>query len=263
MEKSKILLLAAAFCCLFVVSCSPAEPFTKVVAHRGYWKAEGAAQNSIAAIKAAGQIGAYGAEFDVNMTCDGVLVVNHDFTFHGYDIHETPFDTICNLTLSNGETLPTLDQYLEASLEYPSLKLVFEVKSRGDSLYEARFLPQAVEALNRYGVLDRTEFISFSLSACQTLAQMCPDNMVEYLSGKLSPAELKEMGINGLDYYYTNFDQHPEWIEEAHELGMICNAWTVDGEEDINRMLGLGVDFITTNNPCLTDSLRRAFVPAE
>jgi len=247
-------------CCALIMSFKSAEPepFTKVVAHRGFWKAEGAAQNSIAALVAAAEAGCYGAELDVNMTADGVLVVNHDFTFHGYEIHETPYDTLKDLTLKNGEVLPTLDKYLEAAQAYPNLKLIFELKSRGDSLYEARAIPASIEALNRYGITERTEIISFSLTACQLYARLLPDNMVEYLTGTKTPAELKEMDINGLDYHYTVFDKHPEWIEEAHKLGMICNAWTVDKEEDINRMLGLGVDFITTNEPLLTDSLRRA-----
>ena len=34
-------------------------------------------------------------------------------------------------------------------------------------------------------------------------------------------------------------------------MGMTVNAWTVDREEDIRKMITLGVDQITTNNPLL------------
>jgi len=256
----KHLMCLAATCCLLIISCNKVEePFTKVVAHRGYWKTEGSAQNSLTALKLAGDIKVYGCELDVNMTSDEVLVVNHDFNIGQYEICDNPYDSIKNTVLKNGETLPTLDQYLEAAVAYPKLKLVFELKSHGDSLYEAKAIPASIEALKKYGLVERTEFISFSLTACQEYARLLPDNMVEYLSGSKTPAELKEMGINGLDYHYTVFDKHPEWIKEAHDLGMICNAWTVDKEEDITRMLTMGVDFITTNQPVLTDSLRRAF----
>jgi glycerophosphoryl diester phosphodiesterase len=44
-------------------------------------------------------------------------------------------------------------------------------------------------------------------------------------------------------------------VTQAHELGMIVNAWTVDKEEDIKRMLALGVDHITTNEPELAQQL--------
>ena len=49
----------------------------KVVAHRGYWRHAGSAQNSLAAFNKADSIGVYGAEIDVWMTADGRLVVNH------------------------------------------------------------------------------------------------------------------------------------------------------------------------------------------
>ena len=51
--------------------------------------------------------------------------------------------------------------------------------------------------------------------------------------------------------YYAN----PQWIEEAHELGMIVNVWTVDKEEDIRRLIDLGVDQITTNTPALVKTI--------
>ena len=40
---------------------------------------------------------------------------------------------------------------------------------------------------------------------------------------------------------------------------MIVNAWTVNAEEDIVRMLGLGVDHITTNEPELAQALIETF----
>ena len=245
--------------CLLVACGENQGP--QVVAHRGYWKAEGAAQNSLASLLAAGRIGAYGSEFDVNLTADGALVVNHDFTYKGMTIYETPLaDLRCDtLRLSNGEILPTLDEYLAASKEYPKLKLVFELKSKGDADYEAVAIPASIEAIRRHGVADRVEFISFSLSACETFAKLMPKNRVEYLGGDIAPAELHEKGISGIDYHYSVFDKHPEWVAEAHELGMIVNAWTVNQEEDINRMLALGVDHITTNEPELTQQLIAAF----
>ena len=229
----------------------------QVVAHRGYWKAEGAAQNSIASLLAAGRIGAYGSEFDVNLTADGQLVVNHDFTYKDFTIYETPLATLRNdtLRLSNGEIIPTLDEYLDAAKQYPKMKLVFELKSEGNPDYEAVALPACVEAIKRHGVAKRVEFISFSLSACKEFARLMPKNRVEYLGGEIAPAQLHEMGITGIDYHYSIFNKHPEWVEEAHNLGMIVNAWTVNEPADIIHMLQLGVDHITTNEPELARQL--------
>jgi len=251
----RLFLLLLAGCLMTACSDKPAGP--QVVAHRGYWKAEGSAQNSIASILNAGRIGAYGSEFDVNLTSDGFLVVNHDFTYHGLTIYETPLaDLRCDtLRLANGEIIPTLDEYLEASKEYPKMKLVFELKSKGDPDYEAVALPACVEAITKLGVADRVEFISFSLSACKEFARLMPKNVVEYLGGEIAPAELHKMGISGIDYEYPVFYEHPEWIEEAHKLGMVVNTWTVNKEEDMRKLLELGVDQITTNEPELAQRL--------
>ncbi len=255
----RLFLLLLAGCLMTACSEKPAEP--QVVAHRGYWKTEGSAQNSIASILNAGRIAAYGSEFDVNLTCDGALVVNHDFTYHGLKIYEnTLADLRCDtLRLSNGEIIPTLDEYLEASKQYPEMKLVFELKSEGDPQYEAVALPACVEAITRLGVADRVEFISFSLSACKEFARLMPKNIVEYLGGEIAPAELHKMGITGIDYEYNVFYEHPEWIGEAHKLGMVVNTWTVNKEEDMRKLLELGVDQITTNEPELAQRVIREF----
>ena len=97
-------------------------------------------------------------------------------------------------------------------------------------------------------------------TACQAFAKLMPDNQVEYLEGDLSPAEVKEKGLNGVDYHYQVFFDHPEWVEEAHKLGMIVNTWTVDKEEDIRRVLELGVDQVTTNEPELAQRLIAEFM---
>jgi glycerophosphoryl diester phosphodiesterase len=59
---------------------------TRIIAHRGYWKADGSAHNSLTSLTKAHEIGAYGSEFDVSITTDGVCVVNHDPTINGIDI---------------------------------------------------------------------------------------------------------------------------------------------------------------------------------
>ena len=57
------------------------------------------------------------------------------------------------------------------------------------------------------------------------------------------------MRINGIDYHYKVFEKKPEWVKEAHELGMKVNVWTVNNTEDIKNMLKLNVDYITTDHP--------------
>ncbi len=69
-------------CVLMAVPVS-AKRKTKVIAHRGYWKTEGSAQNSIRSLERANEIKVYGSEFDVHLTADNVPVVYHDRKIEG------------------------------------------------------------------------------------------------------------------------------------------------------------------------------------
>ena len=62
---------------------------TQIVAHRGFWKTNGSAQNSIAALMKADSVGCYGSEFDVWLTDDDQLVVNWSSVFKGVNMQES------------------------------------------------------------------------------------------------------------------------------------------------------------------------------
>src|SRR5665648_155520 len=57
-----------------------------VIAHRGAWKKDSLPQNSIASLQNAIRLGVAGSEFDVQLTADEVLVVNHDPIFQGMNL---------------------------------------------------------------------------------------------------------------------------------------------------------------------------------
>lgn len=48
---------------MFMIANTSAQ--TRVIAHRGFWKTQGSAQNSITSLLKADSIGCYGSEFDV------------------------------------------------------------------------------------------------------------------------------------------------------------------------------------------------------
>ena len=51
---------------MFMIANTSAQ--TRVIAHRGFWKTQGSAQNSITSLLKADSIGCYGSEFDVWLT---------------------------------------------------------------------------------------------------------------------------------------------------------------------------------------------------
>ena len=233
---------------LLVGLTAMAQP--KIVAHRGYWRTDGSAQNSITSLQKAAAVGCYGSEFDVWLTADGVPVVFHDATIDGIRIEDTTFATLMNHRLQNGEFIPTLQQYLTEGSRIEGCQLILEIKPHRNEVRDKRIADVCVELVRTLGLEKKTEYISFSKVVCQRLHEITPDSKVAYLNGELSPAQIKEMGLTGIDYNEKVFVKHPEWLQEAKQLGVEVNVWTVDGEENLRHHVNLeGVDLITTNDP--------------
>lgn len=99
---------------LFIFTASFAQKFNwnknQVIAHRGAWKKNNFPQNSIASLNEAVKLGCYGSEFDVWMTADNVLVINHDPEFQGLVIEKVNYADLLTKTMSNGEKIPTLEE---------------------------------------------------------------------------------------------------------------------------------------------------------
>lgn len=221
----------------------------QVIAHRGYWKTEGSAQNSISSLQNTYKIGVYGSEFDVHITRDGEVVVFHDDDVDGIKIENANYADIKDKLLKNGEKIPTLQQYLVAAKPLGNMKLILEVKEHIQKSDEDRCIDATLRLVKEAGLEDRTEYISFSKHVCDYLVSHAPNAKVSYLNGDLTPLETKEAGYAGIDYEDKVLKDNPSWIKEARKLGLITNVWTVDDLGDIRYFLRQGIDFVTTNEP--------------
>ena len=235
----------------------------KICAHRGFWDCDETrhVENSIASLRMAQENGFWGSEFDVHLTADSIVVVNHDATFHGIPIHKSTYKELLAKRHRNGETIPTLNEYLEQGAKGTCM-LVLEIKPQ-DNVETTLYLAQAcVNALRAHDLLDPSKvmFISFSYEACKWVAQNLPGFDNQYLEGKVDPETLHADGINGLDYHFLTFHKHPDWVQRAHDLGMKVNVWTVDLAPEMRHLIDLGVDVITTNKPL---TLRRVIEKKE
>ena len=237
-------------CAFALVACILSiQAQTQVIAHRGFWKTEGSAQNSITALEKAADAKLYGSEFDVLMTADGKIVVNHDNTIEGMAIPETPYKKLKNLKIKNGEKLPTLKNYLKKGKKL-NIQLILEAKPLPTKEMEDQAIATIVKMVKKMGLEKQVEYISFSLNMCEQLAKLTPESEIAYLEGNIAPAELKKKGINGIDYHVNVIlNKHPEWVKEAHDLGMKVNVWTVNNESDMKKLIDMKVDYITTDQP--------------
>lgn len=226
----------------------------KVIAHRGYWRYEGAVQNSLSSLRASAQAGVYGSEFDVQITADGEVIVNHDPHLGGLPIAKSTYAQLVKARLGNGEPIPTLAKYLDEAKKHKDLKIILEIKKQANDSVEAVLVRKTLEAVKASGLSSRVQYISFSQFVCDQIIRNDKTADVAYLGGNMSPKEVKEHGFSGIDYSMDVLRVHPEWIDKAHKLGLTVNVWTIATEEHLKFVTTLHPDFITTDIP--EDALR-------
>ena len=238
------------FCSLTFITTMIINAQTQIIAHRGYWQTEPpTTENSIKSLENAQNLKIYGAEFDVRMSKDGVLVINHDEHHGTMEISETDFKELAKLKLSNGEKYPTLKDYLKQGKKDRSLKLIVEIKPAKTPELENEIVKKTIQTLKDLKVESQSEFISFSLNVCKEIKKVEPKFKVQYLEGNLSPQQIKAEGLDGIDYHYSVFEKNPTWIAEANALGLITNSWTVNDTEIYKNLKEQGLGFVTTNIP--------------
>lgn len=222
----------------------------KVIAHRGAWKNTPAPQNSVASLKAAIALGCAGSETDVHMTEDSALIINHDPVWAGLPVQKTTLSDLQKTKLSNGETLPLLENFLKTIQQQHSTKLILEIKpSEKGREWANATVKKVLEKVHEMQAQAWIVYISFDYEILKEILKREPSAIVQYLNGDKTPEQLKQDGIQGADYHYSVFQKHTDWIKSAKENNIALNAWTVNEEKDLNWFLQNDFDFITTNEP--------------
>lgn len=239
--------------------CIHLQAQTQIIAHRGFWKTEGSAQNSLTALTKANEIKAYGSEMDIWLSSDGIPVVFHDghvmLDGEKLSVQDTPAEILTRVKLSNGENLPTLESYLDTFENCHDTKLIIEYKTHRTKYQEDELVEKVLKMVRDRNLQNRVEYISFSLNFVVKTIHLDPLASVYYLSGNLSPKVMREIGAAGIDYHIGVIKNNPQWVKESHDLGLKVNVWTVNSSEDIQQMIDLNVDFITTDEPLLVEEM--------
>lgn len=222
-----------------------------IVAHRGAWKKNNLPENSIASLRHAIDLKLPGSEFDVWRTADDSLIINHDAHYNKLLIEETNYADLIKFKLSNGEKLPTLHEYIvEGKRNNKHTLLVCEIKPSEISKERGKETAlKTVETIKKLKADKNTCYISFDYEILKEIRKVDQKTVLQYLEGNKSPKEVKADHINGVDYHYSFFKKHPEWIKEAKENNIILNAWTVNEAADMDWIIQNKFDYITTNEP--------------
>jgi glycerophosphoryl diester phosphodiesterase len=248
MKKNILAAIAMMACCISIESMS--QNTTKVIAHRGAWKNTGATENSIAALEEAIKLGCYGSEFDVHMSADSVLFINHDHVIQGIDIEKTTSQDLANVKLKNGESLPTLEAYLKAGSKQTKTRLILEVKSSMMGKERSFTLAKkCVEMVKKFNLEAITDYIAFDFDVCTKLKEYAPNAHIEYLNGDKTPEQIQAAGLGGIDYYFSVYRKNPAYFQEMRDKNLKTNVWTVNDEPTMKWLLENKVDYITTNEP--------------
>lgn len=246
-----------------------------IYAHRG-----GAAlrpENTIAAFDHGMDCGADGLEFDVHLSKDGVVVIHHDDTLErttsgrgrvaDFTAAElSGFDAGCNFRDGHGGFpfrgkgigVPALHEVLR---RYPSAQLIIELKDGGTELAQ-----RVVDDVRGAGAVHRVAVGSFYPEALEAVRRYEPAIATGAAKEETRWALYRSwVGMRLGSTPYREF-QVPEWsgitpivtrrfVAAAHRAGIPVKVWTVNGPDDMRRLLSKGVDALITDRPDLARSV--------
>lgn len=210
----------------------------------------------MAAFELALEFDADGIELDIHLTKDGEIVVIHDDTL---DRTTNGTGLVSTYTMSElkafdagawfspefaGEQIPTLRRVLDLTKGTDTL-LNIEIKT---GLGFEQLNEKLIPLLDKYDCLERTIISSFNHYALAHLISLKPQarTAILYSAGLVNPwVYAKSIGATALHPYHRTVI--PEIVTAAQQNGMMVNVWTVDKEEDVERMKVCRVDSVITN----------------
>ena len=238
------------FLFMFIMQTSSAQQ-TKIIAHRGAWKEFNLPENSIASLEKAIELKCEGAEFDVRRTLDGVLVVNHDPVYYGDTIQTNTYAFLNRNKLSNGESLPTLEEYyLKGTQDKHKTLLICEIKAAiKDKEQEYLATIETLALAKKLKIEKRIVYISFSKDILSWIKEKQPTATVLYLESDLSIDAVAQNKFDGINLHYTSFKNNSQLSATAKNAGLKIGSWTVNELSDLAILQAQGVEWITTNQP--------------
>ncbi|WP_304890303.1 glycerophosphodiester phosphodiesterase, partial [Faecalibaculum rodentium] len=216
-----------------------------VVAHRGY--AHGVTENTLESFRAAREAGAGVAELDVYQSADGSLYVSHDqslerVTGTALDLEQALAQEIKALRTKDGQAVPALKDVLTYAKE-SDLHLVIEIKSTSRAVDTAR---KTAELIREMGMGEQCSIAGFRHSVLAAAREVDPSMGTELL---LNFAISDVTSLADVDIYSVQAGAiTPEMIAQVHQAGKRIYAWTVNDPRQMEVLLAMGVDGLTTDD---------------
>lgn len=233
-------------------------PSTTVTSHRGYSAV--APENTLPAFEAAIEVGADCAELDVQMTKDGVVVVTHDTNLKrctGMDanVYDLNYEEIRALDAGAymgeefaGTRIPTLQEVLDTCKGRIRLNIEIKASDRTPSL-EA----ETARLIEENGWINDCVVTSLNYESLVKIKQRNILIRCGYIMavGLGSYYDLPAADFFSVESTFVSAGM----VGQLHLRGKKVSVWTIDREEDANRMKELGVDDIITGNPPMVQAV--------
>lgn len=231
----------------------PEKGNCRMVAHRGLSGIE--RENTIPAFVAAGNRSYFGMECDVHVTLDGKYIVYHDdrtgrLCDKDLLLEESTSGQIRSLRIRDAQSdeytdsrkLPYLKEYLAVCSRYEKTAVI-ELKNPMTEEHIAEIIKTCESEYDANKII----YISFCFENLITVRKMRKDQAVQFLCDKCDAeliARLREYKF-GIDILYTVLNE--ELVCALHAAGVKINCWTCDDPAEAKKLIGWGVDYITTN----------------
>lgn len=224
----------------------------EITSHRG--DSVSAPENTIPAFESAIHNMADYAELDVHLTKDGVVVVMHDESLKrttglNKDIWQTTYDEIKHLDAGSwfgkafkGTRVPTLDEVIKCCKGKIKLNIELKPDKHAPGLEEA-----TLKVINDNQFMDQCVLTSLTYQSLVKVKKLEPKIKTGYI---LSVAYGDFYDLPYLDFFSVDASfVTNQMVEDLYLRGKEIHVWTVNKENNLEKMAKMYVDNVITDDP--------------
>ncbi|TXL85053.1 glycerophosphodiester phosphodiesterase [Streptomyces sp. IB2014 016-6] len=212
-------------------------------------------ENTLPSVRSALERGADAVEIDVRVTRDGVPVLLHDSSLKRLWGHDGALADVtqAELRILTRGGVPALQEVLLAPEPVATARLMIDLPSATAATVRA-----VVGTVRECGAADRVYYCA-GADAMLAVRDADPAAEIAMTWQSLSPPRpvlLEAVRPRWLNYRFGLVSR--ELTERVHRDGLLVSAWTADTGRSMRRLVGAGVDSITTNRIDTLAKLLRA-----
>ncbi|MEK3885481.1 glycerophosphodiester phosphodiesterase [Paenibacillus sp. PL2-23] len=226
-----------------------------ISAHRG--DITTAPENSLPSVRDAIDRGIQSVELDVQLTKDGIAVLNHDYdlkrmTGYAVRVPELTYEELSQYSIGRDEEgnpipIPMLSEVLAEA--QGRIKLLLDLKPYGPG---EELVQEVVWIVQQFEMEEDVYIQSFDKETLRHIRAIAPDIKI----GQILYFALGDLTALDVDFYTIEKVMLTEQlVEKAHANGREIWVWTVNSRSNMLEVLKFQVDGIITDDPALAQSL--------